>query len=119
MKCFVVEFGIGMDFHGQDVNKAAQKAVRDAVSKSCLCGLVELCELKNMDEQVEIRVTVAASDPSAVVAEDIAAILPIGKVVVNAVKGGLTVPGIKLEQLGDKDETIEAVLVALEVMVKQ
>ncbi|MDR1622799.1 MAG: Lin0512 family protein, partial [Synergistaceae bacterium] len=39
MRRYIVEFGIGMDFHGQDVSKAAAKAVRDATTKSCLCGL--------------------------------------------------------------------------------
>lgn len=37
MKKFIVEFGMGTDFHGQDVTKAAKKAVKDAVSRSCLC----------------------------------------------------------------------------------
>ena len=38
MRRFIIEFGLGTDFHGQDVNKAAQKAVRDAMSRCCLCG---------------------------------------------------------------------------------
>lgn len=32
IKRYVVEFGYGVDLHGQDVNKAAQKAVKDAIS---------------------------------------------------------------------------------------
>ena len=28
LKKFIVEFGMGTDFHGQDVTKAARKAVR-------------------------------------------------------------------------------------------
>ena len=36
---YIIEFGMGTDFHGQDVTKAACKAVKDAVSRSCLCGL--------------------------------------------------------------------------------
>ena len=120
MKRFIIEFGSGMDFHGQDVNKAAVKAVKDAVSKSCLCGLTEILGLSDSDlnEQIEIKVTVAVSDPEAVKADEIAAVLPIGKVTLNAVRGGLTVPGIMLERFGDKDDTIEAALAALEVLVK-
>ena len=45
MKKFIVEFGMGTDFHGQDVTKAARKAVRDAVSRSCLCGLEDVLGL--------------------------------------------------------------------------
>jgi uncharacterized protein (TIGR02058 family) len=119
MKRYIIEFGSGMDFHGQDVSKAALKAVKDAVSKSCLCGLTELLELSDLDEQVEIKVTVAVSDPDAVKADEIAAALPIGKVTVSAVKGGLTIHGIKIERFGDKDDTIEAALAALEVFVRQ
>ena len=36
MKRFIVELGMGTDLHGGDVTKAAKRAVRDAVSKSCL-----------------------------------------------------------------------------------
>jgi uncharacterized protein (TIGR02058 family) len=120
MKRFIIEFGSGMDFHGQDVNKAAVKAVKDAVSKSCLCGLTEILELGDtgLDERVEIKVTVAVSDPDAVKLDEIAAVLPVGKVTLNAVKGGLTIPGIMIERFGDKDDTIEAALAALEVFVK-
>ena len=32
MRRFIIEFGLGTDFHGQDVNKAAQKAVRRHVA---------------------------------------------------------------------------------------
>ncbi|MBQ1434455.1 MAG: Lin0512 family protein, partial [Clostridia bacterium] len=31
-KRFIIEFGTGVDVHGIDVTKAAQKAVKDAVS---------------------------------------------------------------------------------------
>ena len=44
LKKFIVEFGMGTDFHGQDVTKAAKKAVKDAVSRSCLCGLEDVLD---------------------------------------------------------------------------
>lgn len=31
MKRYIIEFGMGTDFHGQDAGKAAVKAVKDAV----------------------------------------------------------------------------------------
>ena len=43
---YIIEFGMGTDFHGQDVSKAAAKAVKDAVSRSCLCGLSEVLRLE-------------------------------------------------------------------------
>jgi uncharacterized protein (TIGR02058 family) len=106
-----------MDFHGQDVNKAAQKAVKDAVSRSCLCGLWELLEL-DLDKDVFITATVAVSNPEKVDAESIAKCLPVGKVTVKAVQGGLNVPGIYLPRFGDKDDSIEAAVAVIEVFIR-
>ena len=52
LKKFIVEFGMGTDFHGQDVTKAAKKAVKDAVSRSCLCGLEDVLGLTDFKRQV-------------------------------------------------------------------
>ena len=41
-KRFIVEFGSGADLHGADMTKAAARAIKDAVSHACLCGLVEI-----------------------------------------------------------------------------
>jgi uncharacterized protein (TIGR02058 family) len=117
MKRFIVEFGMGTDFHGQDVNKAAVKAVRDAVSRSCLSGLVDVLDIKDLDTDVQINVTVSVSDPAAVNPEDIAKCLPVGKVSVNAVQGGLHVPGLYMERFGDKDDSIVAAIASVEVLV--
>lgn len=117
MRRYVIEFGMGMDFHGQDVNRAAQKAVKDAVAKSCLCGLSEVLEIENLDDEVTVKVTVAVTRPEEVIPESIAECLPVGKVVVNAVVGGLRVPGLFLPRFGDKDDSIEVAVAALEVCV--
>ena len=66
MKKFIVEFGMGTDFHGQDVTKAAKKAEKDAVSRSCLCGLDEVLGLTDFTRQVRILATVAVSRPEEV-----------------------------------------------------
>ena len=50
MKRFIVELGMGTDLHGGDVTKAAKRAVRDAVSKSCLCGIFEVAKLEKPDD---------------------------------------------------------------------
>ena len=119
LKRYIVEFGIGLDMHGQDVSKAAQKAVKDAVSKSCLCGLSEVLNLKDFDNQVLIKVTVAVSKPELVDAEAVAKALPVGKVSVEAVKGGLTVHGLYVPAFGDSDDSIEAAIAAVEVCIVQ
>lgn len=116
---FIIEFGLGIDIHGQDVNKAAQKAVKDAISKSCLIGLDEILNFQaDMDEKVFINVTVAVSRPEEVNEEDIKLCLPVGQTTVKAIKGGLTVPGFYYPRFGDKDESIEAAIACVEVSIK-
>ncbi|NCB51097.1 MAG: hypothetical protein EOM54_04345 [Clostridia bacterium] len=117
MKKYIVEFGLGTDFHGQDVNNAAKKAVKDAVSRSCLCGLEEILEIKDFKKQVFIKVTVAVSRPEAVNVTEVAAVLPVGTVEVTAVKGGLTVDGLNIPAFGDTDKSIEAAIAAVEVYI--
>lgn len=118
MSRYIIEFGMGTDFHGQNVSKAAEKAVRDAVSRSCLCGLSEVLGLEDLDRDVKIRVTVAVSRPEEVDRQAVAACLPIGKVEVRAVEGGLTVPGLYLPRFGDRDDSIEVAIAAVEVEVQ-
>lgn len=115
MNRYIIEFGLGMDFHGQDVNRAAEKAVKDAVSRSCLCGLTEVLHLQDVDEQVAITVTIAVTRPEAVDAATIAACLPVGKVTVHAVEGGMKVPGLYMPRFGDADDSIEVAVACVEV----
>ena len=69
---------MGTDFHGQDVTKAAKKAVKDAVSRSCLCGLDEVLGLTDFTRQVRILATVAVSRPEEVDCAEVASALPVG-----------------------------------------
>ena len=89
MKKFIVEFGMGTDFHGQDVTKAAKKAVKDAVSRSCLCGLDEVLGLTDFTRQVRILATVAVSRPEEVDCAEVASALPVGTVEVRLRRQGL------------------------------
>lgn len=117
MRRYIIEFGMGMDLHGQDVNKAAKKAVKDAVAKSCLCGLSEILNVGDLNEDVAIKVTVAVTKPEQVIPESIAKCLPIGKITVNAVTGGMKVAGLYVPSFGDKDDSIEVAVAAVEVYV--
>lgn len=116
---YIIEFGLGLDFHGQDVTKAAQKAVKDAISKSCLCGLSEVLQLNDLDQEVLIKVTVAVSRPAELDVQEIAKCLPIGKVTVQGVQGGMTMPGLYLPRFGDDDDSIEVAVAAIEVEIQK
>lgn len=117
MRRYIIEFGMGLDFHGQDVTRAAEKAVLDAVSRSCLCGLEEVMDLKDFNDSVGVNVTIAVSRPDEVDIERIKKCLPIGKKTVKTVNGGLTVPGLFIPDFGDKDSSIEAALACVEVEI--
>ncbi len=119
MKKYIVELGMGADFHGQDVNNAAKKAVKDAVSRSCLCGLEEVLGLTDLDKQVFIRATVAVSRPDEVNEEMVASVLPVGTVEVLPIQGGLTVDDLCIPGFGDRDKSIEVAVAALEVFIKE
>ena len=118
MTRFIIEFGLGTDFHGQDVNKAAQKAVRDAMSRCCLCGLSEVLGISDFNKDVKVNVTVAVSKPEGVDLDAVKACLPIGEAEVGAVEGGLKVPGMYIPAFGDSDDSIEVAVAAIEVSVR-
>jgi uncharacterized protein (TIGR02058 family) len=117
IKRYILEFGMGVDFHGQDVNRAAEKAVQDAISRSCLCGLQEILDIKDFNEKVVVNVTLSVTRPEEIDEERIKRCLPIGRKNVTAVKGGLRVPGLFIPEFGDRDNSIEAALACVEVEI--
>jgi uncharacterized protein (TIGR02058 family) len=86
----VLEFGMGVDVHGEDATKAACRAVSDAIRHS---SLPLLREIRDRGGEMLVDVTVAVPDPAAVDLERVKAELPHGEVKVTAVSGGLKVPG--------------------------
>ncbi len=118
MKRYIIEFGIGLDFHGQDVSKAAAKAAKNAISGSCLCGLSEVLGMEDLS-QVKVRVTIATPRPEEVDYQQVADCIPIGSVEVQAVEGGLHFPGLYLPQFGDRDDSIEVAVAAVEVVIPE
>jgi uncharacterized protein (TIGR02058 family) len=92
-KRFIVEIGTGADLHGEDVTKAACRAVKDAISRSCLCGLVELMGIADL-QVVQVDIQVACPKPDDVNLEQVKAIVPIGQKTARAVEGGITARGL-------------------------
>ena len=92
---YLVEAGTGIDLHGEDATKAAQRAVKDAISHSSMIGLSQLFKIKNfseIEEALMVDVTIAAPDPDKVDGEAVLSTLPEGKRRINIVKGGLKFP---------------------------
>lgn len=92
---YLVEIGTGVDLHGEDATKAAQRAVKDAISHSSMIGLSQLFKIKNFSEiedALMVDVTIAAPDPEKVDGEKVLTTLPEGKRRINVVKGGMKFP---------------------------
>lgn len=115
-KRFVIELGMGTDLHGQDVTRAAQKAVKDAISRSCLCGLTEILNLQDLNV-MQVSVTVAAPYPERVDTQRVLGEIPFGQKNITVMKGGMEVAGMFAPQLGDSQDSIVVVNVAVVVSV--
>jgi uncharacterized protein (TIGR02058 family) len=87
-RTMVLEFGMGVDVHGQDCTKAARRAVSDAIRHS---SLPLLGQIRERGGTLLVEVTVAVPDPDAVDLEAVRAELPHGEVTVRAISGGLRV----------------------------
>ena len=115
-KRYIIELGWGADLHGQDVTKAARRAVEDAIRKSCLCGLEEVLGITDFDE-VRVHVTIACPNPEAVNESQVLSVLPVGKKSMEVTKGGMTVSGLLVPGFGDKDSSVVIANACVEVSV--
>ena len=86
-----LEMGLGVDLVGEDMTKAARRAVREAIGRTSLPGIGLL--LPDADRShMQVRVEVAVPRPDEVDTAAVAAEFPYGNVVVSAVPGGLRTP---------------------------
>ena len=84
----ILEMGAGNDLHGGDYTKAAIRAVEDALHHSSLTFIRAL----GIDKDTFlVDVTIGVQKPDEVDIEKVKVSLPVGKVSVRAVKGGLDV----------------------------
>jgi uncharacterized protein (TIGR02058 family) len=108
LRKFVIEVGMGVDQHGQDHTRAAEKAVQDAIHRSCLCGLKEVAGLKNPAEMV-VEVLIGCPKPESVDRERVLKVLPFGQKKIEVRHGGLLGKTLFQPELGDKtDEMVVA-----------
>jgi uncharacterized protein (TIGR02058 family) len=111
-----IEIGMGMDLHGQNVTKAAVRAVHNAIHHNSMPGLRTVLpdhDLNNMKVHVKLAVPVDQDklDLSIVKAE-----LPYGEVSFEVVEGGmLTSSGVILTDKDDINDLIYVVIASVEV----
>lgn len=87
---YVTEMGMGVDVHGSNYTKAAERAVFDAIHHSSLNFFKALGKHPG---DMEIELFIGVPEPSQVDTEVIAKALPYGSVTVNVENGGLAIPG--------------------------
>lgn len=115
---FIVEIGTGIDLHGEDVTKAACRAVRDAISRSCLCGLVEILGVEDL-QALAVEVLVAVPRPQDVNLDHVMAEVPIGRKTARAVEGGMITKGLCVAQFASHCDQIIVANAAVTVLVER
>jgi uncharacterized protein (TIGR02058 family) len=90
---------IGIDLHGRDVTKATTLAVKGAILRSCLCGLVEVAGLTDLNTMY-VDVLVSVPPPKQVEEETVMAVVPFGVKNLEVMTGGLEAPGLSMPELG-------------------
>ncbi len=120
---YLLEQGTGVDLHGKDETKAAQRAVKDAISHSSMIGLSSLFKIgsfEELEEALMVDVTIATPNPDAVDGGAVLSILPEGNRRINIVKGGLLWPPEDIEPEAKSHDVVmaNAVLVVLVDMEK-
>ncbi len=98
----ILEMGMGIDLHGGDYTKAAQRAVWNAVHQSSLMFLGMLGP--DTSREMIVEVTLGIPKPEEVDEEAVLSMLPHGKGVLKAVVGGLEIE----PREGSGDRTIMA-----------
>lgn len=92
---YLVEVGTGIDLHEGDEPKAAQRAVKDAISHSSMVGLGQLFKVGSfaeLEEALMVDVTIATPNPENVDGKAVLSILPEWKRRITVVEGGLAFP---------------------------
>ena len=94
-----IETGMGIDVHGQDITKAAVRAVKNAIHFNSLPGLRSVLpgnDLNNMNVNVKLAVP---CDKEKLDINAVKETLPFGIVTVEVMDGGmLTTSGVVLEE---------------------
>jgi len=116
-KRFIVEIGSGADLHGEDVTKAACRAVKDAISRSCLCGLVEILGIDDL-QAMQVDIQVACPKPDEVDLEQVKAVVPIGQKNARAVEGGMNVKGLCVPDFAPNCDRIVVANAAVTVSIQ-
>ncbi|WP_333842308.1 Lin0512 family protein [Pelomicrobium sp.] len=113
---YLIELGMGIDQHGQDVTAAAIRAIEDAIRRNAMPGLKALLPGGDF-RAMEVEVTLALPcDWDKLDVERVRQALPYGRVTVRTVDGGMRVSsGTVLPEKGDTSDLMIVVNAAVKV----
>ena len=115
-KRFILEFGMGLDQHGQNATSAACKAVKDAVARSCLAGIIEIARVSDVND-MQVEMHVACPHPEQVDRDAVLNALPFGQKQLIVTEGGMIAHGLFQPELGDVTEETYIANAAITVWV--
>lgn len=115
-KLMFVEIGMGIDLHGQNVTKAAVRAVQNAIHHNSMPGIVSVLPGGDLTAmKVRVRLAVPA-DKDKLQLDEVRKELPYGEVSFDVVDGGmLTTSGIVLTDKEDMNDLAYVVIASVEV----
>ena len=96
----IIEMGMGNDLHGMDYQKAARRAIEDAIRHSTL-PIFQSIDMPHTE--MRVQVTVGVQEPDKIDTEALAQLMPRGRPEIRAVFGGQNVPN---------EETGETIVIA-------
>lgn len=107
---YLIEIGTGVDMHGGDVTKAAQKAVKDAMSHCCMAGLQEIHGAG--PQRVALRVQLSCPRPEELELDRVRE--PVSfydDVELVPVSGGAAERGLHVAEMGQGDTLVVAIAI--------
>jgi uncharacterized protein (TIGR02058 family) len=115
-KIMFIETGMGIDVHGQNITKAAIRAVKNAIHYNSMPGIRSVLPEKNIDH-MKINVKLALPcDKEKLNIEAVKEVLPFGEITVEVMDGGMmTTSGVVLEEKGDRNDMMYIVVASVEV----
>lgn len=114
MRRFLIEVGMGADFHKPEPTKCAVRAVKDTIYRNTLVGLFE-CDLISNIKEMQVKVKIGVPFPEQVDTKEVLKTIPFGKKEIEVESGGLLEEG-HLRKDGSRDKIMIAVA-SITVMV--
>ncbi|RWZ51287.1 hypothetical protein EQV77_17115 [Halobacillus fulvus] len=111
-----IQTGMGTDVHGQNITKAAVRAIKNAIHTNSMPGIRTVLPDQSLDHmKINVKLAVPC-DHDELDHEEVKRAIPFGEVRIEVMDGGMvTSSGIFIEEKGDKNDLMYIVNAAVEV----